>query len=654
MNGLATGAKRQRPLPGPGPARAVQGAGVLLALLLAFPARATPVAPGGPGDPAQLRLRYLERQLWEEEGPPRRAPTTRPTDGAPRFGPDAAPPHLRPSLLTAPDSASAPPREEELSASELLPTADLDRAAALQPVTGTDPWPAAVFQPGGYDLPVTTNRLVIQYLRLFLGRGRSTFARYLARSGRFADHILASARAYGLPRDLLYVAMIESGFQVKAVSAAAAAGVWQFVRPTAEAYGLRVDGWVDERFDPVRATDAALRHLRDLHDLYGSWELALAAYNGGIGRIGAAIARYNSNDFWTLARYDYLPLETAHYVAKATAAMILGHHRELFGFGAVQPEPPPATREIRGAPGLRLATVAQRIGVRERELAELNPWLLRGALPSSGRLPRLVVPAKAPKLGAADDPLPELPSPPGPPFTPHVVQLGETLSELARTYNVSATTLEEVNQLQAEDDLLPGQQLLIPLAAATPGHAPGPAGRRIVVVPPVQFDYPDRQKVFFAVPRRGMDLRAIATTFGVRVEEVLLWNELDEEAHLWPGMVLRLFVPKKQPLPRARILPASSVEEVVVESRRFGEEMRRLTPAWKIPRRWSRRYAYHRVSSGETLLGIAARYKVTPEAVARANSLRADELLEGQVLRIPRTAKGKPRAGGKPPVKPRR
>lgn len=608
-------------------------------------------------DPDQLRFSFLEDQLWDEldlpdDGADRVRVGSHPPRSSP-IPPDGLPAALRIPLYEddrQPGSWSGGRGSSEMERSlcSLLPSGP--RAGRRDPPWpgslggATDAaWPPGLLDPEAYDIPIVANHLVLRYLRFYLERGRPSVARWLARSGRVAPAILRSLEAYGLPRDLLYVPMIESGFSASAVSPRRATGYWQFMPVTGRAYGLRIDGWVDERLDPERSTDAAGRHLQDLYDLFGSWELALAAYNGGIGRIGRAIVRYNSNDFWTLARYDYLPSETVHYVAKVMAAAILDHHREQLGFGGLVIEQPPAVREVRPAPGLTLQTVARRLQVKESTLAELNPWLLRRMVPRTGPLPRLVVPASTTdgKGLTSPDRLAEIPEADSPPFTTHTVQLGETLGDIARLFGVYPALISRLNQVEEHDELLPGQQLLVPMA--TKGRSPVPKaadGRRIVFVPPLDFSYPDREKVFFPIPRRTLSLAAVAATFGVQEQEILMWNDLDPAARLWPGMVLRLYLPKKGPRPAAKLLPARAVEEVVVDSRRFHDELRR-TGAARTPRKQAGRYRYHRVAEGETFEQIASKYGVPPERLAETNRLRPDRLQAGHVLRIPYPERGR-------------
>lgn len=183
-----------------------------------------------------------------------------------------------------------------------------------------------------FDLPVVVNPKVEKWIEYFTGRGRKHFERYLERSEYFIPYIVPILKEKGLPEDLVYLAMIESGFNNHARSRARAVGPWQFISATGKRYGLSVNWWVDERRDVGKSTLAAVGYLKDLYELFGSWELAAAAYNAGESKVGRAIRRYRTNDFWELIKHRYLRPETRAYVPKMMAAAIVSKNRKLFGF----------------------------------------------------------------------------------------------------------------------------------------------------------------------------------------------------------------------------------------------------------------------------------------------------------------------------------
>ena len=234
------------------------------------------------------------------------------------------------------------------------------------------------------SLPVAVNDRVLKWMERFRTDQRVSFERYLAREGMYAGLIQGKLRERGMPGELLYLAMIESGLSSRATSRASAVGVWQFMSPTALQYGLRVDGWVDERRDPVRATDAALDYLQWLHGRYDSWYLAAAAYNAGPGRVDRVLRRYANGRIGDEAIYweiiDHLPRETREYVPKVLAAVTLSREAESYGFRVVRDNPYMYDRVWVPA-GTSLVTVANALEVPVALMRDLNPHLIRGLTP---------------------------------------------------------------------------------------------------------------------------------------------------------------------------------------------------------------------------------------------------------------------------------
>src|SRR3954470_19901007 len=227
-----------------------------------------------------------------------------------------------------------------------------------------------------WDIPVVRNDAVDHFVELFSGRRSEVMADYLKRSGRYEGMIRSKLRAAGMPEDLVYLSMIESGFNPNARSHVNAVGLWQFMAPTARGYGLRVDEYIDERRDPEKSTDAALRYLRDLHNQLGSWYLAAAAYNGGDGRVSRALAAEtgrkkgdSDEDFWRIRHR--LPRETREYVPLMVAAALVGKEPGKYGLGDVERWMPLRADTVAVPGGTELETVAQAAGVSEREVTRL-------------------------------------------------------------------------------------------------------------------------------------------------------------------------------------------------------------------------------------------------------------------------------------------
>jgi membrane-bound lytic murein transglycosylase D len=233
------------------------------------------------------------------------------------------------------------------------------------------------------DLRLAVTRRTIKYVRFFTrtDRGRGMFETWLKRSGRYQEMIQAQLRDRRLPEDLMWVAMIESGFDARAKSPAGAVGLWQFMAATGEVYGLQHNKLYDQRKNPLLATQAAAHHLRDLYYRFGSWDLALAAYNMGYEQLLDAIDKYGTADFNELARQEAIPSETAAYVPKISAAAIVANNLEHFGFDKVEIARPVDAGEIAVPPGTPLKTLAKAAGVATSAVRMLNPDMLGERVP---------------------------------------------------------------------------------------------------------------------------------------------------------------------------------------------------------------------------------------------------------------------------------
>lgn len=243
-----------------------------------------------------------------------------------------------------------------------------------------------------FDFPVTYNARVRKWIRYFQTTGRSSFRRWLERSTRYIPYIHSELKRAGLPTDIAYVAMIESGFSSTAISHANAMGMWQFIAPTGERYGLTVDWWIDERRDYEKATKAAIGYMSDLFEQFGSWYLVAASYNMGEGGVRRLIKRHSTNSFWDLADRGALPEETRNYVPKMLAAMLIAKAPALYGFRDLEFHVPFAFESYNAPGGTDLINLANHLGVSERSLTELNPELLKGFIPREVKSHRIRIP----------------------------------------------------------------------------------------------------------------------------------------------------------------------------------------------------------------------------------------------------------------------
>jgi membrane-bound lytic murein transglycosylase D len=254
------------------------------------------------------------------------------------------------------------------------------------------------------SLPVYMNERVDRWMGRYLTDQRPAFERYLAREGLYSGMIKDGLRARGMPEELVYLAAIESGFSPGATSRVSASGMWQFMGPTAEAFGLRIDEYVDERRDPVRATEAALDYLQALHEQFGSWYLAAAAYNAGPGRVSRAVSaeggveRGEEELYWEIV--EHLPKETRAYVPKMLALILLSEAAEEYGFD-VKPSSPVRFDRVWVPGGTTLRWVANAVKTPISKIRELNPHLIRGVTPPDGLYPVRVPPGTSPLLVAS-------------------------------------------------------------------------------------------------------------------------------------------------------------------------------------------------------------------------------------------------------------
>lgn len=233
-----------------------------------------------------------------------------------------------------------------------------------------------------FDLPVTYNRQVSYWIKFFQTRGRNWFHDWLEDSTRYMPYIQKELKARGLPQDLAFMVMIESGFQTNAISHASAVGPWQFIEATGTRYGLKINWWLDERRDWKKSTLAAIRYLRDLHSEFNSWYLVAASYNMGEGGLRRQINKHGTRDFWTLARIGALPQETVDYVPKILAAMIMAKAPALYGFRDIA-KFETLNYDIVNVPGgTDLRQLADLIGVTQKSLKELNSELVLGYIPN--------------------------------------------------------------------------------------------------------------------------------------------------------------------------------------------------------------------------------------------------------------------------------
>jgi membrane-bound lytic murein transglycosylase D len=382
-----------------------------------------------------------------------------------------------------------------------------------------------------HDVPISQNAKVLSYVEMFQTKLRDYISESLQRSTKYLPMIQNVFRAEGLPLDLAYIPIIESGFKTNAVSRAKAKGPWQFMTATARENGLKHDWFVDERSDPEKATIAAAKYLKSLSKMFnGDWNLVLAAYNGGPGRVQRAMKRSGSEDFWEIADSSkFLPKETREYVPLILAAMIVAKNPVQYGFDIVGHDPITYDK-VRVPRAIDLRRVAEWTGTSIDEIQALNPELRRWTTPVKYPEFELKVPTgtgETFKAKLADASSTEMVA-----LKWYTVRRGETLATVARKLQVSRTDLAEANSLSVKSRVRQGQQLVIPrapatlLASRTERTAPSVIASRSLTAPATVATPGAGQSPTVYRVRSGDTLSSIARLFNTTVANIKSWNKL--------------------------------------------------------------------------------------------------------------------------------
>lgn len=353
------------------------------------------------------------------------------------------------------------------------------------------------------DLPLIINDYVASYINFFLKSrtGHATIVASLDRAGRYKDMIERILKEEGVPQDLIYQAVAESGFRPQAINPkSGAGGMWQFM--PYGVYGLERNGWYDERFDPEKATRAYAQEMKKAYDQLGDWYLAMAAYDWGTGNVQRAVQRTGYADFWELYRRNNLPTETKNYVPIILAVTILAKNPKQYGLDDLTPDPPLLTDTVQTNYSVDLRLVADLTQTPVQEIVALNPSLLRGITPPDEVFDlHLPVGTK----GLFEKRIAEIPEDKRRYWRFHKLEAGESLEDVARTYHVSASEIAFVNQLTSTTDLSGVDDLVIPIAPAST---------------------PSRARTAVYRTRKGDTLVTVADRFGVTVDELKRWNHL--------------------------------------------------------------------------------------------------------------------------------
>jgi membrane-bound lytic murein transglycosylase D len=385
-----------------------------------------------------------------------------------------------------------------------------------------------------FDIPIVINDQVESFVAYFQTTHRKPFALWLQRSGRYIPMMKEVLKANGLPEDLVYMALIESGFNPKAYSRRRASGPWQFITRTGKRYGLEVDWWIDERRDPEKSTLAAARHLKDLYDQFSCWYLAAAGYNAGAGKISRAIERYRTEDFWELTKHKYLKKETRHYVPKMIAAALIAKEPEKYGFNDIEYDEPIRYEKVEIPDATDLNVIARCCEVDYETIKALNPELKMWCTPPHRSDYQVKIPAGKREVFLKN--FSQLSPSERITFRQHQVRPGDTLYTIARRYGIKKEPIMELNGLKSPSQLRTGSSIIIPIPADRAlafderGGMEDTVRKRKSAAPKapkrVVSEVQGPLKEIRYVVKDGDTLWDIALMYNLRIEDIRRWNNL--------------------------------------------------------------------------------------------------------------------------------
>lgn len=467
-----------------------------------------------------------------------------------------------------------------------------------------------------YDFPVVFNKKVKMYLDLFQNSQREQFSRWLAKSAMYRPLIEKELAEAGLPKDLLYLAMIESGYNQLACSSANAVGLWQFMQPTGEQYDLQVNKYVDERRDPLKSTRAAVAYLSDLYQEFNDWHLAVAAYNGGPGTIRNGLKMYNVNTFWDLAGKEYLALETKRYVPKLIAALLIARNPEKFGFTDIAYAAPLRSDTITVGPGMSLEAVALISNSTTQKIQSLNRELRLSKTPLNTARYEVKIPEATADLATRN--LSRLQSVVSVSYKTHKVAKGDTLSKISNKYNVNKTTLLRVNDLRSSK-LAYGRKLRVPYNTITYQLLPrGSSGAKTAYT---------NSLVLHRV-KKGEILSNIANRYNVPPQMIVIWNQLKNAHSIRAGQQLSLYIDrsgKKGEIKSANSLAAhTSIKSIAPRA----HKNLLAQPVQEPP------FAKYSVQDGDSLWTISRKFSASTAEIKKWNNLTSDLIQPGSILKL--------------------
>jgi membrane-bound lytic murein transglycosylase D len=486
------------------------------------------------------------------------------------------------------------------------------------------------------DFPVTLNKQVQYYLDFFMGKQRDSFAVWLSRSGRFLPIIQEQLGEAGLPGDLAYLAMIESGYNERAYSRARAVGIWQFIKSTGRNYGLEINTYIDERRDPVKSTQAAVSYLSDLYSEFGSWYLAVAAYNAGEGKIRKAIKKYNTTDFWEIAQGKYLKLETKRYVPKLIAAILIAKEPEKYGFTNIEYEPPLVYETVNVPRWTAFKAVALAGNIAPDTLKRYNNELRKEYSPPDKASYPFKVPAG--KKDQVEKNLPRVQAVVSTGFKTHTVKKGETLDRICRKYGLTKTVVLKSNNL-GSTGLKAGQRLRIPYQITSYEMLPeGSVAKGYLAAEEAGGNF-----VLHKV-RPGETISHLTRLYSVPVHLIAAWNDIDDISRIRAGQQLVFYVKNSENRVAAlssgnkkahTLTPGRQKDVLKNDSQPEQVQVKPASMQEALPGDDSGQY--YLVREGDSLWSIARRFDLDSRELQQLNSLTTNVIHPGDHILLSRS-----------------